>query len=549
MTKPQDIPPRTLGGILDETAARFPEREALVFPDRGLRLTWSELGAKADRLARGLFAAGMGKGEKIALLAANVPLWPVVQFAAAKIGAILLPINPNSGKLELAYILEHSGCENLFLTPSFRGRDLAATLYELLPELKISRKDSLRLPSQPKLKRICALEEGAPAGMFGIDEFFALAPLADESGYRARLASVAPGEPVSMHYTSGTTGRPKGVLLSHAGVGINGYWGCENLGLAEDDRLCSPLPLFHSFGCVYGPVGCASHGTCLVVMETFDAGRTLAAVEREKCTALYGVPTMFLAELEHPDFDKYDLSSLRTGVIGGSVCPESLARAVREKMGVPEMTIAYGLTEASPVVAHSRATDPPGLRCVCAGSAMPGVEIKIADPKSGAVLPPGEAGEILCRGYNVMLGYYKMPHETALAIDAEGWLRTGDLGILDEEGRLRITGRIKDIIIRGGENIDPCEIEEFLHGLPGIAGAQVVGAPSRKYGEEAAAFLVVRPGHEYDARKIAELCRGKIARHKIPALVATLDEFPLNPTGKILKSALRELAAKLWPDR
>ncbi|WP_165078114.1 MULTISPECIES: AMP-binding protein [unclassified Desulfovibrio] len=540
---------RTLGQILDETVARFPDNDALVYPDRGFRLSWREFGALVDRLARGLMALGIQKGEKVAVWATNVPWWPALQFATARIGAVLLTVNTNYREHELRYLLGQSECENIFLIDSLRDHSFLDTLYAIAPELRAQpRARGLRSKALPHLRRVCFLGAEKHRGMFSMPEILALSAMTDEAAYRARQAELDPHDAINMQYTSGTTGFPRGVMLTHLGVGLNGYWIGRRQRFTARDRVCLPVPLFHCFGCVLGVMACVNHGAAMVMLESFNPLHVLEAVEREKCTALYGVPTMFIAELEHKRFPEFDLSSLRTGIMAGSVCPEPLMRRVVEDMHMREITICYGLTEASPVMTQSGIHDPLPSRCTTVGRALPGIEVRVAAPGGVEELGRGTPGEILCRGYNVMQGYYRMPEETARAVTPEGWLRSGDLGVMDEAGYLTITGRIKDMIIRGGENIYPREIEEFLLGMPGVMDVQVVGVPSRKYGEEVAAFILPRPGAMPDAKAVRQWCRGKIAWHKIPRHVAVVEKFPLTASGKIQKYLLREEAARLWPE-
>ena len=538
----------TLGQVLDHTVERFPDNEALVYPDRNYRQTWSEFGALVDDFAKGLMALGVQKGEKVAVWATNVPYWVALQFATAKIGAVLITVNTNYREHELRYLLTHSECENIFLIDSVRDHDYLDTLYRIAPELRLQSRDRLVCKSLPHLKRVCFLGAEKHRGMYSVPEILALSVMVDDAEYAARQAQLQPWDVINMQYTSGTTGFPRGVMLTHVGVGLNGYWIGRHQNFSPEDRVCLPVPLFHCFGCVLGVSAAVNHGATMVILETFNALKVLAALDSERCTSVYGVPTMFLAELEHPMFKRFDLSRMRTGIMAGSVCPEPLMRRVVDDMNMKEITICYGLTEASPVMTQSDIHDSLPLRCETVGCAMPGIEVRVGDPETCVELPRGEVGEILCRGYNVMKGYYNMPDDTAKAISPEGWLHSGDLGVMDEDGYLRVTGRIKDMIIRGGENIYPREVEEYLMGMPGILDVQVVALPSRKYGEEVAAFIIPRPGMEVLPEDVRDFCRGKISWYKIPKYIKTISGFPLTASGKIQKFKLREMAAELWPE-
>ena len=538
----------TLGQVLDHTVARFPDNEALVYPDRNYRQTWSEFGALVDDFAKGLMALGVQKGEKVAVWATNVPYWVALQFATAKIGAVLITVNTNYREHELRYLLTHSECENIFLIDSVRDHDYLDTLYRIAPELRLQSRDRLVCKSLPHLKRVCFLGAEKHRGMYSVPEILSLSVMVDDTEYAARQAQLQPWDVINMQYTSGTTGFPRGVMLTHVGVGLNGYWIGRHQNFGPEDRVCLPVPLFHCFGCVLGVSAAVNHGATMVILESFNALKVLAALDSEHCTAVYGVPTMFLAELEHPLFKRFDLSHMRTGIMAGSVCPEPLMRRVVDDMNMTEITICYGLTEGSPVMTQSDIHDPLSLRCETVGCAMPGIEVRVGDPDTCEELPRGEVGEILCRGYNVMKGYYNMPDDTAKAISPEGWLHSGDLGVMDENGYLRVTGRIKDMIIRGGENIYPREVEEFLMGMPGILDVQVVAVPSRKYGEEVAAFIIPRPGVEILPEDVRDFCRGKVSWYKIPKYIKTITGFPLTASGKIQKFKLREMAAEFWPE-
>ncbi len=539
---------KTLGQILDETVARFPHQDALIYADRGYRQTWREFADTVDAFAKGLMALGVSKGEKVAVWATNVPYWVTLQFATAKIGAILITVNTNYREHELRYLLNHSECENIFLIDTLRDHAFVDTLYAIAPELRRQGRSQLRCAALPHLKRVCYLGAEKFRGMYSVPEILGMAVMVSDDDYRARQAELDPWDVINMQYTSGTTGFPKGVMLTHVGVGLNGYWIGRNMGFTEKDRLCLCVPLFHCFGCVLGVMACVNHGACMVIVEKFNPLAVLAAVDSERCTALHGVPTMFLAELEHKLFKRFDVSSLRTGIMAGSTCPEPLMRRVVEEMNMKDITICYGLTEGSPVMTQSDVDDPLPLRCETVGCAMPGIEVRVAAPETCEELPRGQVGEILCRGYNVMKGYYKMPEETARTISPDGWLHSGDLGIMDEAGYVRVTGRIKDMIIRGGENVYPREVEEFLMGMPDVMDVQVVGVPSRKYGEEVAAFIIPRKGAAIAPEDVRAFCRGQIAWYKIPRHIAVVDAFPLTASGKIQKFRLREMAAERWPE-
>lgn len=538
----------TLGQMLDEAIAQYPDNEAVVYVDRNFRLTYREFGKLVDDVAKGLMALGVQKGEKVAIWASNVPYWVVFQFATAKIGAILLTVNTFYKSAELEYLLKQSEAENLVLIDSFRDTDYVQIVYDLVPELKTQQRGYLQSERFPDLKRVIFMGPEKHRGMYSIPEVVSLARMVSEEEYLARQASLSPHDVVNMQYTSGTTGFPKGVMLTHYNIGNNGFWIGENQRFTSKDRICLPVPLFHCFGCVLGVLAAVSHGATLVILESFNPLMVLSSVEEERCTALYGVPTMFIAVLEHRSFDRYDLSSLRTGIMAGAPCPVPVMEKVIDKMHMREITICYGLTEASPVMTQTRVDDSIEHRTQTVGRAMPEIEVTIRDPETNQPVPFGVQGEVCCRGYNVMKGYYNNPDATAAAIDVEGWLHSGDLGTMDEQGYVRITGRLKDMIIRGGENIYPREIEEFLYRMEGIKDVQVVGVPSRKYGEEVGAFIILKEGFDYAPEDIKDFCRGKIARYKIPKYIAFLDEYPMTASGKIQKYKLRELAAQMFPE-
>ncbi|EPR44563.1 AMP-dependent synthetase and ligase [Desulfovibrio sp. X2] len=543
-----DVREITLGQILDETVARVPDNEALVYVDRDFRLTWREFAALVDRLAKGMMALGVQRGEKVAVWATNVPYWVALQFATAKIGAVLLTVNTNYKSEELRYLLSQSECENLFLIDGYRDTDYVRVVNELVPELRTSERGRLDSASFPHLRRVFFMGPEKHRGMYSMPELLSLAAMTGKDEYQARQDELDPHDVVNMQYTSGTTGFPKGVMLTHVGIGNNGYWIGANQLFTDKDRVCIPVPLFHCFGCVLGVLACVNHGATMVILETFKPLDVMAAIDQESCTALYGVPTMFIAVLDHKLFERFDYSSLRTGIMAGSPCPVPIMKKVMELMNMREITICYGLTESSPVMTQTRTNDSIAKRTETVGKAMPAVEVKVVDPETGKECAPGEQGEVCCRGYNVMKGYYNQPEATAEAIEPDGWLHSGDLGTMDEDGYLAITGRLKDMIIRGGENIYPREVEEYLYTVPGVADVQVVGVPSSKYGEEVAAFIIPRPGVDLAPEDVRDACRGKIAWHKIPKFVACVDNYPMTASGKVQKYKLREQAAELFPE-
>ena len=538
----------TLGQILDKTVSRFPFQEAVVHADRDFRRTWTEFAADVDATARGLMALGVQKGEKVGIWATNVPHWLTLMFATARIGAVMLSINTNYRETELRYLLQQSECENLFVIEGVRDHDFIASTYEVIPQLRSQKRGMLSVPELPHLRRVFFLGSEKHRGMYSMPELMALADEVSDADYAERKASVSPHDVVNMQYTSGTTGFPKGVMLTHINIGNNGYWIGAHQHFSGDDRVCLPVPLFHCFGCVLGVMACVNHGAAMILLEMFSPVQVMSAVEQERCTALYGVPTMFQAILDHRMFSRFDFSTLRTGIMAGSVCPEPLMRRVMTQLHMPEITICYGLTESSPVMTQTRADDPVGIRARTVGQQMPGVEVTVRDPETGLEVPRGTVGELCCRGYLVMKGYYNMPEATAETIDRDGWLHSGDLGSMDEDGYVVISGRIKDMIIRGGENVYPREVEEFLLNMDGIADVQVVAVPSRRYGEEVGAFIIAREGADVAPEDVRDFCRGRIAWYKIPRYVAVIDAFPLTASGKIQKYKLREMASVYFPE-
>lgn len=520
----------TVGSLITHLARALPDNEALVYPD--LRFTFAELEAEARLIARGLLACGVERGERVALWSTNIPEWVVLQFALAKIGAILVTVNTSLRAHEIDYLLRQSETATLITIRGFRDLDYIALLREIgaLGETALLKRAILIDP-----------EGDCPAGLMPYQQLRALAAGVSEAELDARAAQVELDDCINMQYTSGTTGFPKGVMLSSRNLLNNGYWIGSGLGYTPEDRLCLSVPLFHCFGCVLGVLGAYTHGACLCPIESFDARRVMETVERERCSSLYGVPTMFLAELELPDFERFDVSSLRTGVMAGSLCPEALMRRVIAELNLRELTIVYGLTEASPGITQTERDDTLEHRTQTVGRVLPEMEVRIVDPDTGRILGTGEPGELCVRGYNVMLGYYRNPEATRAAIDDGGWLRTGDQAEMDEEGYLRITGRIKDLIIRGGENIAPKEVEDLLRRHSAVADAYVYGLSSEFYGEEVAASVRLKPGMTATEEELKDYCAGQLARFKIPRYLRFVPDFPMTASGKIQKFKLREL--------
>ncbi|WP_277676023.1 AMP-binding protein [Saccharopolyspora rectivirgula] len=516
----------TIGVNLDRTAARFPDREALVECATGRRWTYREFVAEVDKLAIGLLEAGIGKGDRVGIWSPNRAEWTFIQYATAKIGAILVNINPAYREHELEFALNQSGVKMLVSAEKFKTSDYVGMI------------DNVRSRC-PQLERVLVL---------GTPEWTALF---DNSGDRDRLSEVqaqlSADDPINIQYTSGTTGFPKGATLSHHNILNNGFFVGERCRYTEQDRVCIPVPFYHCFGMVMGNLACTSHGATMVIpSEGFDPAAALAAVSAERCTSLYGVPTMFIAELALPDFDDYDLSSLRTCIMAGSPCPAEVMKQVIDRMGMTEVTICYGMTETSPVSTQTRADDSPERRVSTVGKVGPHLEVKIIDPETGLTVPRNTPGELCTRGYSVMLGYWNQPDKTAEVIDQARWMHTGDLAVMDEEGYVSITGRIKDMVIRGGENIYPREIEEFLYTHPDILDAQVIGVPDERYGEELMAWVRLREGAPpMTAESLREFCTGKLAHYKIPRYVHVVDEFPMTVTGKVRKVEMREMAKEI----
>lgn len=539
----------TLGEILEKWAYETPEKEFMVYPDRDLRFTYKQFNDRVDALAKGLLYLGISQGDKVGIWAKNVPDWTTFMFATAKIGAILVTINTNYKLAEIEYLLKDSDIKTLCIVDGYRDSDYVKMIFELVPELKEQARGELSSAKFPELKNVVFIGHQKHRGMFNTAELLLLGNHIDDIELEGVKHSLQCHDVVNMQYTSGTTGFPKGVMLSHHNILNNGYSVGQCMKFTADEKLLVCVPLFHCFGSVLAVCAAITHGAGMVFTEDFDPLMVLASVQKEKCTALYGVPTMFIAELNHPMFDMFDLTSLRTGIMAGALCPIETMNEVMSKMHIKDIIIVYGLTESSPGMTATRTHNSPEIRSTTVGFELPNVEVKIVDPKTGKLCQPDEQGEICCRGYNIMKGYYKKPDATKRAIDAEGWLHSGDLAIKNEDGFYKITGRIKDMIIRGGENIYPREIENYLYKMPQIEAVEVVGIPSPKYGEAVGAFVKIKKGLNLSEEEIVDFCRGNIARFKIPKYIFFVDEFPMTASGKIQKYKLSELAIELCKEK
>jgi fatty-acyl-CoA synthase len=516
----------TIGAHLAEIARRHADAEALIVRHQGVRLSYAQLLAASDRVARGLLGVGFRAGERVGIWAPNRAEWVLMQFATARVGIILVNINPAFRATELGYALRQSGVSGLVLCPSFKGADYLDILASSDPP------DSLRC--------IIVLDDAARDGQIGWSELERVGDRVQQSALEETASRLTPDDPINIQYTSGTTGNPKGATLTHHNLLNNGFFIGERLRLSVSDRVCIPVPFYHCFGMVLGNLACVTHASAMVIpAEAFDPLATLETVESERCTALHGVPTMFVAELEHPRFAEFDLTSLRTGIMAGSPCPVEVMRQVVSRMHMIEVTICYGMTETSPVSSQSSVDDSVELRCTTVGRVHDNVEVKIVDPKTGLTVPRGTFGEFCTRGYSVMLGYWNDDTATAAAIDRARWMHTGDLAVMDDAGYLNIVGRIKDMIIRGGENVYPREIEEFLHTHPAVSEAQVVGVPDQRYGEAICACIRLRPGMSLTEDEVRAFCRGQIAHYKTPRYVRFVESFPMTVTGKVQKFLLR----------
>ncbi|BAC14173.1 long-chain fatty-acid-CoA ligase [Oceanobacillus iheyensis HTE831] len=531
---------KTVGQLLQDRADDMPGQEAVVYSDRGLRYTYKEFNQLCEKVARGIMALSIDKGEHVAVWGTNTPEWLTLQYATGKMGAVLVTVNTSYRANELEYLLKQSDSTTIFLIENYRDHSYIDTLYEICPELHESIPGELNAERLPSLKNVVIMGEKRYPGAFHWNDIIDKAEEISREELIFQSQNLDPNDVINMQYTSGTTGFPKGVMLTHRNLTNNGFNIANCMKLTAEDRLCIPVPFFHCFGCVIGTLAAVSVGATMIPIQEFEPEQVLKTVEQESVTALHGVPTMFIAELNHPNFERYNLSSLRTGVMAGSNCPVEVMKNVMNKMNMSEITICYGQTESSPVITQTRANDPIELRVESVGKALPNVEVKIIDPATNEELPHYTQGELCTRGYHVMKGYYKNPEATQRTIDEDGWLHTGDLAIMDDNGYCKITGRLKDMIIRGGENIYPREIEELLYKHPKILDAQVVGVPDEKFGEEVHAWIILKEGEISSSDEIKQFCNGQISKYKIPKHIFITDAYPMTASGKIQKFKLRE---------
>ena len=534
----------TLGGVLDDLSKNNPNGWAVRYTDRNYFRTWKELNDEADLIARGMMSLGVKKGDHVAIWATNTPEWILTLFAAAKIGAVLVTVNTNFKIFELEYLLRQSDTKLLVMIGGFKNNDYVATVNELLPELKTT-SGEIESERLPFLKRVVFAGKETPEGMLNFEDLKILGGDFPVEIYEENKKTLNTHDVVNMQYTSGTTGFPKGVMLTHYNILNNGKTIGDGMKFTKDDKLCITVPFFHCFGLVLAMMACITHGTTMVPVERYSPVPVMNAISVEKCTAVHGVPTMFIAMLEHAQFNNFDFSSLRTGIMAGSPCPIEVMKKVIDKMNMREIVIVFGQTEASPGCTMTTTSDSIDKRVNTVGRAFPGVECKIIDPEAGEELPINTPGEFCARGYNIMKGYYKMPEATAQAIDKDGWLHTGDLCTVDEDGYYKVVGRIKDMIIRGGENIYPKEIEECLYTCDKVSDVQVIGVPSEAYGEEVMACVILKEGEEMTEEEVKEFVGARMAKHKVPRYVRFVDSFPTNAAGKIQKFKMREEAIEI----
>ncbi|MDP2852734.1 MAG: AMP-binding protein [Smithellaceae bacterium] len=540
---------KTIGEVIKETANHYPDNPALVCPQFNVRYSYSQLYDQCRRTARGLLALGIKRGDHVSVWTTNVPEWVYLQYALGMVGGVLVTINTNYQSHELEYILKQSDSTTLFLIDTYRDTSFYDTVRKIVPELDATEPGKLVFAKLPLLKNVIYIgEKENPPGMFKFSDLIKMGEKITEQELDDRMNSLTDDDVINMQYTSGTTGFPKGVMLTHHNIVNNARMVGDVMGMTEKDSLLIQVPVFHCFGCVMSTLNCVYHGSAMVLLEFFDPQKALEMIAQEKCTAVNGVPTMFVTILHHPDFDHYDLTSLRTGIMAGAPCPIETMNQVNTRMHCSEIVIAFGQTESSPVMTMTRRDDPVELRVATVGRLLPDIEGKIIDSESGKDLPAGTQGEIVTRSACVMKGYYKMPDASANTIDQDGWLHTGDLGVVDKNGYFKVTGRIKDMIIRGGENIYPRELEEFLFTHPKVVNVQVVGIADKKYGEQVLAAIQLKNGQTATAEEFVEFCKGKIARHKIPKHWEFVDSYPMTASGKIQKFKMREIFEKKYKE-
>ncbi len=533
-----------MGDWLEYWAKETPNREYIIYSDRNLRFTWEKFNERVDDMAKGLISIGVTRGSNVGIWAQNVPDWLTFLYATAKIGAVAVTVNTSYRLEELDYLMKNSDMHTLCMTDGVPGSYYTDIIYELIPELKTTQRGKLRSKRYPELKNVIYIGQEKYRGMFNTAEILLLGKNVLDNEF-SRLRSLTTSQDVvNMQYTSGTTGFPKGVMLTHHNIINNGYLTGIHMNFSSDDKCCVCVPLFHCFGVVLATMCCLTHGSTQVMVERFDPLITLVSIHKERCTVLHGVPTMFIAMLNHSMFSLFDMTSLRTGIMAGALCPEELMKEVNEKMYM-DLTSVYGMTETSPGMTQSRVDDPVEVRFSTVGREYEFTDVKVLDPETGEECPVGVVGEMCCRGYNVMKGYYKNPVATEEVIDHNGFMHSGDLGVKDENGNFKITGRIKDIIIRGGENISPKEVEDFLYKMPGVKDVQVVAVASERYGEDVGAFIIQREGYDLNTQDVREFCKGHIAKYKIPRYVFIVEDFPMTGSGKIQKYRLREMALEI----
>lgn len=535
---------RTLGDWLEYWAKESPDKEYIVYSDRDLRFTWKKFNDRVDNMAKGLISIGVTRGSNVGIWAQNVPDWLTFLYATAKIGAVAVTVNTSYRLDEIDYLMKNSDMHTLCMTDGVAGSCYTDIIYELIPELKTKQRGKLKSDRFPKLKNVVYIGQEKYRGMYNTAEILLLGKNVPDNEFKRLRSLTNCHDVVNMQYTSGTTGFPKGVMLTHHNIANNGYLTGVHMNFTKDDKCCICVPLFHCFGVVLATMCCLTHGSTQVMVEKFDPLLTLVSVHKERCTVLHGVPTMFISMLNHSMFSLFDMSSLRTGIMAGTLCPEELMKEVNEKMYM-NLTSVYGMTETSPGMTQSRVEDPFEVRCTTVGREYEFTEVKVLNPETGEECAVGEEGEMCCRGYNVMKGYYKNPVATAEVIDSNGFMHSGDLGVKDENGNFRITGRIKDIIIRGGENISPKEVEDYLYKMPGVKDVQVVAVASERYGEDVGAFIIQKDGYDLNTQDVRDFCKGHIAKYKIPRYVFIVDSFPMTGSGKIQKFRLREMALEL----